>query len=119
VSGDSTGCRAAPMSVTATAHDLGGVDQAADLAAAVAELLDLLTPPAWHRWAACKGSGLNFFTRRGESVQPLKAVCASCPVTSQCLEAAATEKFGLWGGQSERQRRLVRRDARLDATETA
>ena len=37
------------------------------------------------------------------------AVCRSCPVTTACLEANLREKFGIFGGTTERQRRELRR----------
>lgn len=59
----------------------------------------------WMEHAACRGCGpALFFPTRGESTAQAKAVCASCPVQPQCLEHAlqAGEKFGTWGGKSER-----------------
>lgn len=48
---------------------------------------------------------------------PAKRVCASCPVTAQCLEfALQAEVTGVWGGMTSRERnrlvRMVRRDHR-------
>lgn len=72
-------------------------------------VLDLLARPEWHRRAACRGMGpALFFGDRGENVQPAKDVCASCPVTEECLAAGLREKFGIWGGLSKRQRRRLR-----------
>ena len=38
-------------------------------------------------------------------------MCRGCIVRSQCLEYALvhSEKFGIWGGMSERERRRIRR----------
>ena len=72
--------------------------------------------PAWHQHGACRGADPNlFFPARGESVKEAKAVCARCPVRAECLEYALTnqEKFGVWGGLSERERRQLRRQRRL------
>ncbi len=74
------------------------------------------TRPAWHKHGACRGSDPNlFFPERGESVKEAKAVCARCPVRPECLEYALAnqEKFGIWGGLSERERRQLRRQRRL------
>jgi len=74
------------------------------------------TRPAWHQHGACRGADPNlFFPARGESVKEAKAVCARCPVRAECLEYALTnqEKFGVWGGLSERERRQLRRQRRL------
>lgn len=52
-----------------------------------------------------------FFPERGESAREAKAVCRSCEVRVDCLEYALAngEKFGIWGGLTERERRRVRR----------
>ena len=57
-----------------------------------------------------------FFPEKGGSTRDAKRVCASCDVRAECLEFALTndERFGIWGGLSERERRrlrLQRRDA--------
>lgn len=68
--------------------------------------------PAWQAEAACTGSDIDlFFTERGESTSPAKQVCGTCPVRDDCLEYALDtgEKFGIWGGLSERERRRLRR----------
>ena len=66
----------------------------------------------WYADAACRGMpGEIFFPQRGEMTTTAKAVCASCTVREECLEAALgppSEKFGVWGGMSERERRRVR-----------
>jgi WhiB family transcriptional regulator, redox-sensing transcriptional regulator len=40
-----------------------------------------------------------------------KAVCAKCPVRRECLEYALThdERYGIWGGATERERRELKR----------
>ena len=57
-----------------------------------------------------------FFPERGASTREAKAVCRSCEVQSDCLEYALAhgEKFGIWGGLSERERRRVRRARALE-----
>ena len=61
---------------------------------------------------------VDFFPARGESVRDAKAVCARCPVRSECLEFALRLKVahGVWGGLSERERRTLRRDRHRAAT---
>ena len=69
-------------------------------------------PPWWHSYAACANVDPDlFFPERGESTSEAKAVCFTCPVREECLEYAlrAGEKFGIWGGMSERERRRIRR----------
>ena len=52
-----------------------------------------------------------FFPEKGGSTREAKRICADCPVTEHCLEYALAndERFGIWGGLSERERRRVRR----------
>jgi WhiB family redox-sensing transcriptional regulator len=40
-----------------------------------------------------------------------KEVCRGCVVSNECLEYAIEngERFGIWGGKSERERRRLRR----------
>ncbi len=69
-------------------------------------------PDAWKAAGACKGLDPDiFFPERGSSTAAPKAVCARCPVRDICLEVALRngEKFGIWGGLSERERRRMRR----------
>jgi WhiB family redox-sensing transcriptional regulator len=66
----------------------------------------------WQDEAACRGMDPEmFYTERGESTRDPKATCAVCPVTAECLQFALDnrEKFGVWGGLSERERRRLRR----------
>ena len=75
---------------------------------------DLLARPAWHTEAACSGLGNEmFFASRGSpsvtQARAARAVCAVCPVIEQCREAGLGEKYGIWGGTTERDRRILRR----------
>ena len=83
-------------------------------------LLDLDVSMAWQLDAACAAQAgqVDFFPARGESVRDAKAVCARCPVKSDCLEFALRLKVahGVWGGLSERERRTLRRDRHRAAT---
>mgnify|MGYP001250654885 FL=1 len=65
----------------------------------------------WSNRAMCKNLETEvFFPSRGEAVTPIKIICKSCPVVKPCLEYAmkSGEKFGIWGGTSERDRRKMR-----------
>ncbi len=73
---------------------------------------DLLARPAWHENAACSGLGNELFYPVRQAAAA-KAVCALCPVKEQCLEAGLEDKFGIWGGTTERARRKLRRERRL------
>ncbi len=78
--------------------------------------------PTWQRKANCMGVDPDlFFPERGASTREAKEVCRGCVVREDCLEYALAngEKFGIWGGMSERERRRVRRAralARSDAS---
>ena len=68
----------------------------------------------WKLDAVCRGSDPRlFFPERGESTTDAKAMCARCPVADQCHEDAMVHgtKHGIWGGLSERERRVARRVA--------
>lgn len=54
-----------------------------------------------------------FFPEKGGSTRDAKKVCGACIVKSQCLAYALEndERFGIWGGLSERERRRLRRSA--------
>lgn len=70
----------------------------------------------WKDRANCIGVDTDlFFPGRGESNQRALAVCKGCEVRQACLDYAMArgEKFGIWGGTSERQRRRLRRTLRL------
>ena len=66
--------------------------------------------PAWHDLARCAETDPEmFFPDKGESVRPAKRVCAGCEVQAECLQDALDrgERFGVWGGLSERERRVL------------
>ncbi len=70
----------------------------------------------WQERANCLGVDPDlFFPERGASTREAKAVCGSCEVKPECLEYALdhAEKFGIWGGLSERERRRLRRQRAL------
>ena len=50
-----------------------------------------------------------FFPDKGGSTRQAKATCAACFVQAECLDWALTtnERFGIWGGLSERERRAI------------
>ncbi|HZD65484.1 MAG TPA: WhiB family transcriptional regulator [Acidimicrobiales bacterium] len=76
----------------------------------------------WQRRANCMGVDPElFFPQRGSSTREAKAVCRGCVVQQECLDyaLASGEKFGIWGGLSERERRRVRRHRSLAAQRSA
>jgi WhiB family redox-sensing transcriptional regulator len=73
---------------------------------------------SWQDFANCKGADQDlFFPERGASTRKAKAICGACSVKEECLEYAITngERFGIWGGLSERERRKIRRQRALTA----
>jgi WhiB family transcriptional regulator, redox-sensing transcriptional regulator len=72
--------------------------------------------PGWQDYANCLGVDPDlFFPERGASTREAKEVCRGCVVRADCLEYALDngEKFGIWGGMSERERRRLRRQRAL------
>jgi WhiB family redox-sensing transcriptional regulator len=69
---------------------------------------------AWQADSLCAQTDPEaFFPEKGGSTRDAKKICASCDVRAQCLEYALQndERFGIWGGLSERERRKIRRRA--------
>lgn len=72
---------------------------------------------SWQTQANCMGVDPDlFFPERGASTREAKEVCRGCVVREDCLEFALAngEKFGIWGGMSERERRRLRRARALE-----
>ncbi|WP_230854385.1 WhiB family transcriptional regulator [Arthrobacter terrae] len=68
----------------------------------------------WQTDALCAQTDPEaFFPEKGGSTRDAKKVCGSCNVRAQCLEYALAndERFGIWGGLSERERRRLRKRA--------
>jgi WhiB family transcriptional regulator, redox-sensing transcriptional regulator len=53
----------------------------------------------------------TFFPDKGGSTKEAKRICGLCEVRGECLQYALDheERFGIWGGLSERDRRKLRR----------
>jgi len=69
---------------------------------------------AWQADALCAQTDPEaFFPEKGGSTRDAKRICDGCEVRSECLEYALAndERFGIWGGLSERERRKLRREA--------
>ncbi|MDR0783494.1 MAG: WhiB family transcriptional regulator [Propionibacteriaceae bacterium] len=67
---------------------------------------------AWQAIALCAQTDPEaFFPEKGGSTREAKSVCRVCDVKSECLEYALAndERYGIWGGLSERERRKLRR----------
>ena len=68
----------------------------------------------WQERALCAETDPEaFFPEKGGSTREAKKICTGCEVRAECLEYALAndERFGIWGGLSERERRRLRRRA--------
>lgn len=68
---------------------------------------------AWQQRALCAQVGTEFFfPEPGSSVREAKRICQLCDMRATCLEYALEhdERFGVWGGLSEKERLDLRRD---------
>jgi WhiB family redox-sensing transcriptional regulator len=84
-------------------------------------MLDLYSSDrAWMEFAACTTADPEaWFPAKGSSTREAKQICNGrkglrpCPVRSQCLEYALShdDRFGVWGGKSDRERRKLKRRA--------
>lgn len=66
----------------------------------------------WQDRALCAQTDPEaFFPEKGGSTREAKKICQRCPVRAECLEYALAndERFGIWGGLSERERRRLKR----------
>jgi WhiB family redox-sensing transcriptional regulator len=73
---------------------------------------NLENPLAWQTDSLCAQTDPEaFFPEKGGSTRDAKKICTTCEVKAQCLEYALQndERFGIWGGLSERERRRLRR----------
>lgn len=70
------------------------------------------TALSWQERALCAQTDPEaFFPEKGGSTREAKKVCTRCDVRGECLEYALAhdERFGIWGGLSERERRKLRK----------
>ena len=70
------------------------------------------TALGWQERALCAQTDPEaFFPEKGGSTREAKKVCLGCDVRAECLEYALEqdERFGIWGGLSERERRKLKK----------
>jgi WhiB family redox-sensing transcriptional regulator len=75
---------------------------------------DETTLLSWQEQALCAQTDPEaFFPEKGGSTREAKRICVGCDVKGECLEYALgqDERFGIWGGLSERERRRLKRAA--------
>jgi WhiB family redox-sensing transcriptional regulator len=80
----------------------------------VLDALDEVDHPDWQDRALCAETDPEaFFPEKGGSTREAKRICTGCEVRAECLEYALEhdERFGIWGGLSERERRKLKRRA--------
>jgi len=76
------------------------------------DVLNITTPPEWMTDGVCAQVDPElWFPEKGGSTREAKQLCARCPVHPECLAYALAhdERFGIWGGASERDRRRMKR----------
>jgi WhiB family redox-sensing transcriptional regulator len=69
-------------------------------------------PLAWQADSLCAQTDPEaFFPEKGGSTRDAKKICSTCEVRVRCLEYTLVndERFGIWGGLSERERRKLRK----------
>ena len=80
----------------------------------LADLFDEAEEQEWQERALCAQTDPEaFFPEKGGSTREAKRICQGCEVRSECLEYALAhdERFGIWGGLSERERRKLKKRA--------
>lgn len=78
------------------------------------ELFDVTGEQDWQERALCAQTDPEaFFPEKGGSTREAKRICQVCEVKDACLEYALAhdERFGIWGGLSERERRKLKKRA--------
>ena len=71
-----------------------------------------VTTDQWQDRALCAQTDPEaFFPEKGGSTREAKKICLGCEVRAECLDYALAhdERFGIWGGLSERERRRLKR----------
>ena len=72
----------------------------------------------WRAEALCRDTDPELFFPIGTTgaalaqIEQARAVCRQCPVQADCLDFALTtnQDSGIWGGTSEEERRVLRRE---------
>jgi WhiB family redox-sensing transcriptional regulator len=80
----------------------------------IADALSGANDSDWHDKALCAQTDPEaFFPEKGGSTREAKKICTGCEVRAECLAYALAhdERFGIWGGLSERERRRLKRMA--------
>lgn len=73
-----------------------------------------ITDLSWQEDGLCMQTDPEaFFPEKGGSTKAAKQVCVGCEVRAECLQYALNndERFGIWGGLSERERRKLKKQS--------
>ncbi len=73
--------------------------------------------PTWMADGECRNYPPSaFFPSDGVGVDAARRICATCKVQQACLEYALVQRIdhGVWGGSSERERRRILKQRRVD-----
>jgi WhiB family redox-sensing transcriptional regulator len=92
----------------------GTVDESTGTLGVLIDLFDTEEEPEWQDRALCAQTDPEaFFPEKGGSTREAKRICQGCDVRAECLEYALAhdERFGIWGGLSERERRKLKKRA--------
>ncbi|WP_329524736.1 WhiB family transcriptional regulator [Streptomyces sp. NBC_01462] len=65
----------------------------------------------WRENSACGSADADELFADSPRQKRAKTICMRCPVRTQCLAEALDERieFGVWGGMTERERRVLLR----------
>lgn len=77
----------------------------------------------WQLKGACRDEDPELFFPVGkmgpalEQIEEAKDICRVCPVREECLDWATRtgQKFGVWGGTTEDERRTLRKRMKVSA----
>lgn len=95
-------------------HVMDGPGNTAAELEAFANIFDEADAEDWQERALCAQTDPEaFFPEKGGSTREAKRICQGCEVKDECLEYALAhdERFGIWGGMSERERRKMKKRA--------
>lgn len=101
-----------PASTPGTVTDVEDETPPASSSTSPLPLLGAGEFPTWMARGTCHQTDPElFFPEKGGSTREAKKICTACPVQAECLDYALDndERFGIWGGLSERERRKVKR----------
>jgi WhiB family redox-sensing transcriptional regulator len=82
-----------------------------DSLAAMLDIFDAIKDNAWKSMGNCITSDPDaFFPASSQQPNNALALCVDCPVKEECLAAGMQERYGVWGGTTENDRKKMRRE---------